>query len=86
MGKAMIILLIAMVVLLVLPGLGMAAAMRPCPDCAPGTGVGAWGMCLAVLFVLAVVAPLATTSVPVRPGQPSSLLFPILVHRPPRSC
>lgn len=84
MRKTLIVLLVVLVVLLALPALGMAASMDPCPKCDLATGTGGCGMCLAVLFLLTVAAPLATTSLHRPSAQFRPPLLPVFVDRPPR--
>jgi hypothetical protein len=77
--------LILTVVLLGLPMAGMMADMEPCPACVADDQAGAWGMCVAILSLLAALLftphgnRLVGTASPFRP-----LLLARPLEEPPR--
>ena len=84
MRKILIFLLIVLVVVLALPAVGM-AAMDPCPQCDLLSQAGGCVTCLAVVFLLALAAPPATTWLNRRSAHLRPRLVPVFVERPPRS-
>lgn len=80
-----IALLMLAVVGVSLPLAGVMADMEPCPACVADDQAGAWGMCLAVLGLLALIAlpssgrRLAGAATPFRP-----LLLAHRIEEPPR--
>lgn len=84
MSRVLIPLLVLLVLLGALPALGMATAMEPCPACEPAAGSGC-GVCLAVLWALALAVPLITAAFDFRTRRLRPLLLTFLLERPPRS-
>lgn len=84
MRSALILALVVLVLLAILPAVGMALAMDdPCPACEPAPG--ACGVCLAILWSLAIAVPLIVTGFLSRTRQLRPLLLTFLLERPPRS-
>jgi hypothetical protein len=68
-----------------LPMAGMMSEMEPCPACVADDQVGAWGMCLAILALLAamfVSAPAHRHFAAAKPFRP--LLLSRRIEEPPR--
>lgn len=85
MSRVLALGLIILLVLLSLPLLVSMEGMEPCPAC-PATGLlGAWGMCLAVIFLLALSLPATTTALRRRLATPRPLLLVSGIERPPKS-